>query len=168
MSNYTWSKNLGNLSSAFGDTWGQNGGRPLDYNNLSLEKSVLEYDQKHIVKIGGSYDTPFGRGRKYGSDMPLWADFVAGGWTLQYIGNYSSGMPVGFGATGTPNSNFATNRPFIMNPSGKSMNNPNFDAAAFDMTDLSVSRPSKTFFDITTFTWSLLATFFRGVTALYQ
>lgn len=147
MSNYTWSKNLGNLSSAFGDTWGQNGGRPMDYYNLSLEKSVLEYDQKHIVKIGGSYDTPYGRGRKYGGGLPLWLDFVAGGWTLQYIGNYSSGLPVGFGATSTPNSNFATNRPFIINPSGKSMNNPNFDRSAFDMTDLSVARPGKTFFD---------------------
>jgi hypothetical protein len=146
-SNYTFSKNLGNLSSAFGDTWGQNYSRPMDYYNLSLEKSVLEYDQKHIVKIGASYDTPFGRGRKYGHDLPMWLDFLSGGWTLQYIGNYSSGMPVGFGATGTPNSNFATNRAFIVNPTGKSMKNASFDASAFDMTDISVAHAGKTYFD---------------------
>ena len=33
--------------------------------------------------------------------------------TLQYIGNYASGTPIGFDATPTPNSNFATNRPII-------------------------------------------------------
>jgi hypothetical protein len=146
-SNYTWSKNLGNLSSAFGDTWGQNYSRPMDYYNLSSEKSVLEYDQKHIVKIGASYDTPFGRGRQYGHDLPMWLDFISGGWTLQYIGNYSSGMPVGFGATGTPNSNFATNRPYLINPNGKSMKNTSFDASTFDMTDLSTARSGKGYFD---------------------
>jgi hypothetical protein len=99
------------------------------------------------VKIGASYDLPIGRGRPYASTMPLWLGFFAGGWTVQYIGNYSSGMPVNFGATGTPNSNFATNRPFINNPGGQSMNNPNFDSAAFDMTDLSTPRPGKTYFD---------------------
>lgn len=52
-----------------------------------------------------------------------------------------------FGATGTPNSNFATNRPIINNPGGGSLENPNFDASKFDMTDLSNPRPDKTYID---------------------
>ena len=60
LSNYSFSKNLGNISSAFGDTWGMNYGRPMDYYNLKLEKSVLEFDQTHVVKIGASYDLPVG------------------------------------------------------------------------------------------------------------
>ncbi|MDZ4797538.1 MAG: carboxypeptidase-like regulatory domain-containing protein [Bryobacteraceae bacterium] len=143
LSNYSFSKNIGNISSAFGDTWGMNYSRPMDYNNLSLEKSVMEFDQTHVLKIGASYDTPFGRGRSFGGDMPRVANFAFGGWTLQYIGNYASGTPVGFGATGTPNSNFATNRPFINNPNGGSLLNPNYNASTFDMTDLSNSRPDK-------------------------
>jgi hypothetical protein len=143
LSNYSFSKNLGNISSAFGDTWGMNYGRPMDYYNLKLEKSVLEFDQTHVVKIGASYDLPLGRGRHFAGGMPRALDFVAGGWTLQYIGNYASGTPVGFGATGTPNSNFATNRPFIINPSGASLVNPNFNSATFDMTDISTARPDK-------------------------
>lgn len=143
-SNYTLSKTLGNVSSAFGDTWGQNSGRPLDYYNLRLEKSVMEYDQRHVVKIGASYDLPFGRNRARGRNMPAWLDFFAGGWTLQYIGNYASGTPIGFGATATPNSNFATNRPFLIS-NGQPLYNPNFDPKKFDMTDISTPRPDKTY-----------------------
>ena len=124
-----------------------NSGRPLDYNNLALEKAVMEYDQTHVVKISASYDLPVGRKRQIASSMPLWTDFIVGGWTLQYIGNYASGMPVGLGATGTPNSNFATNRPFLINPTGASMYSANFDASQFDMTDISNPRPAKTYFD---------------------
>src|SRR6266496_2131239 len=72
-------------------------------------------------------------------------DFVAGGWTLQYIGNYSSGMPFGFGATGTPNSNFATNRSFLSNPDGGSLVNPSFNTGSFDMSDISTSRADKNY-----------------------
>jgi len=129
---------MGNVSSTFGDTWGMNSGRPLDYYNLRLEKSVMEYDQRHVVKIGASYDLPFGRSRARGRSIPMWLDFVAGGWTLQYIGNYSSGMPMGFGATGTPNSNFATNRPFLIT-NGQPLYNSSFDPKKFDMTDINTS-----------------------------
>jgi hypothetical protein len=147
LSNYTFSKNLGNLSSAFGDTWGQNYSRPANYYNLAAEKSVLEFDQTHIVKIGATYDLPFGKGRPYGSKMPMALDFVAGGWTLQYIGGYRSGTPVGFGATGTPNANFATNRPFINNPNGGSLLNSSFNVNNFDMTDISNARADKKYID---------------------
>lgn len=145
LSNYTFSKNIGNISSAFGDSWGMNYSRPMDYYNLSLDKSVLEFDHTHVVKIGASYDLPFGRGRRFGTGMPKALNFVAGGWNLQYIGNYQSGEPIGFGATGTPNSNFATNRPFINNPGGGSLLNSSFTASSFDMTDISTARPSKAY-----------------------
>ena len=46
-----------------------NYGRPMDYYNLKLEKSVLEFDQTHVVKIGASYELPVGRGRHFGSNM---------------------------------------------------------------------------------------------------
>ncbi len=64
---------------------------------------------------------------------------------IQYIGNYNSGTPVNLGATGTPNFNAITNRPFLINPDGKAMTNPNFSASAFDMTDISNARPDKTY-----------------------
>ncbi len=141
MANYTFSKNLGNISSAFGDTWGQNWGRPLDYYNLSLEKSVLEFDQRHVVKIGATYDLPIGRSKRFGTDWNRLMDFALGGWTLQYLGNYSSGMPLNLEGTGTPNANFATNRVFLVNPNGESMT-VNFDPSSFDMANISSSGTS--------------------------
>jgi hypothetical protein len=137
LANYTWSKTLDNLSSVFGDTWGMNAGRPLDYYNMALEKSVSDFDRTHYVKIGASYDVPVGRKKQFGSDMHKALDFLVGGWTLQYIGNYSSGQPIGFGATGTPNANFATNRAIIDNPNGLSLKNSGFDQSNFDMSNLS-------------------------------
>ena len=130
LSNYTFSKNIGNISSAFGDTWGMNYSRPMDYNNLSLEKSVMEFDQTHIFKIGASYDMPFGRGpqlrRRYASRRKLrpWRMDAPVHWKL-----LPAALRCGFGATATPNSNFATNRPFINNPSGGSLLNPNYNAS---------------------------------------
>jgi hypothetical protein len=137
-SNYTFSKAIGNVSSAFGDTWGQNWGRPFDYYNLGLEKSVMEYDQTHIVKVGASYDLPIGTNRQFGRTWNRATNFLIGGWTLQYLGNYASGMPLSLGATGTPNSNFATNRPFLINPSGAPMT-VNFDPKNFDMSNISTT-----------------------------
>ncbi len=139
LSNYTFSKTIDNLNSAFGDTWGQNYGRPQDYYNLALEKSISEFDRTHFVKIGASYDLPVGKGRTFGNGMHPVFEFLAGGWTLQYIGNYSSGEPLGFGATGTPNFNAATNRANIVNPQGSSLRNSGFDAAQFDMSRLSTA-----------------------------
>jgi hypothetical protein len=133
LANYTFSKTIDNMNSAFGDTWGMNGGRPLDYYNLALEKSISQFDQTHFVKIGATYDLPFGKGRTLGRDMNKFADFFVGGWTLQYIGNYSSGMPLGFGATGTPNANFATNRVVVNNPNGQPLVNSAFDQSKFQM-----------------------------------
>ena len=133
LANYTFSKTIDNMNSAFGDTWGQNAGRPLDYYNLALEKSISDFDRTHFVKIGASYELPFGRNRPLGSSMNRALDFIVGGWTLQYIGNYSSGEPLGFGATGTPNSNFATNRAMINNPNGQSLKSSSFDPSQFQM-----------------------------------
>lgn len=137
LANYTFSKTIDNMNSAFGDTWGQNGGRPLDYYNLALEKSISDFDRTHFVKIGATYDLPFGRNRAVGGSMHPVLDFFAGGWTLQYIGNYSSGEPLGFGATGTPDTNFATNRAIINNPNGDSLKNSSFDQKNFQMNLLS-------------------------------
>jgi len=58
------------------------------------------------------------------------------GWTIQYIGNYKSGFPLGFSGTATPNSNFATNRALIVNPNGEPLTVP-FDSSMFDMSLIS-------------------------------
>jgi hypothetical protein len=41
--------------------------------------------------MNGTWDVPVGRERKYGSDMPLWADAIVGGWTVSTIFQARSG-----------------------------------------------------------------------------
>jgi hypothetical protein len=138
LSNYTWSKTIDNLNSAFGDTWGQNSGRPMDYYNLALDKSVSSSDRTHWIKIGASYDLPVGRGRQFGGSMNKAVNFAVGGWTLQYLGNYSSGEPIGFGGTGTAAGNFQTQRAMLVNPDGKPLK-VDWNSSAFDMSRISTA-----------------------------
>ncbi len=119
LSNYTFSKSIDNVRSAFGDTWGANSGRPANYYNLALDKSISDADRTHTFKVAAQYDLPFGRGRRFGSTARRAVDSAFSGWTIQYIGNYNSGWPLGIGGSGTPNSNFATNSGFAINPNGR-------------------------------------------------
>jgi len=134
LANYTFSKSISNLSSNF-STW-TNYGRPLDYYNLRLEKAVSDYDITHTVKIGLSYELPFGKGRKFGSNWHPIIDALLGGWEFQYLGNYRSGMPLGFPGTGIPNFNEATNRAVFENPRGEPLM-VHFDESKFDLSNVS-------------------------------
>jgi hypothetical protein len=134
LSNYSFSKSIDNVRSAFGDTWGMNSGRPADYYNQALDKSISDADRTHSVKIAVQYDLPFGRGRRFGSRARSALDFAIGGWTIQYIGNYNSGPALGIGGSGAPNSNFATNRGFAVNPNGEPL------TAGWDSNQIDLSR----------------------------
>jgi hypothetical protein len=46
---------------------------------------------KHRVVMNSTWDVPVGRQRKYGSDMPGWADAIVGGWTVSTIFQARSG-----------------------------------------------------------------------------
>ncbi len=78
--NYTWSKNMTNMQSSLE---GDNGGRPLNFYNLALEKAVAQDDQPHLLKVFFSWDTPIGRGRTIGGDMPSWLSAVIGNWQVK-------------------------------------------------------------------------------------
>ena len=46
---------------------------------------------KHRVVMNSTWDVPFGRERRFGSGLPLWADAIAGGWTVSTIFQARSG-----------------------------------------------------------------------------
>ena len=74
--NYTWSKNLTNVQSS---QVNDNAGRPLDYYNLQLEKSLSDDDQPHLFKAYLSYDLPFGRGKSLFANSPKIVNTIVGG-----------------------------------------------------------------------------------------
>ncbi|HYR41383.1 MAG TPA: TonB-dependent receptor [Terriglobia bacterium] len=150
ISNYTFSKSIDNVRSAFGDTWGANSGRPVNYYNLSLDKSISDADRTHVFKIAVQYDLPFGRGHRFGANAPAAIHSVLGGWTLHYIGNYESGVPLGITGSDTPNSNLATSHGFEWNPNGQPLNVV-WNSNHIDMTSINQSSPPNKYFDTSVF-----------------
>jgi hypothetical protein len=51
----------------------------------------------HAFKVTGSYDVPFGRGKRFGVDINPWLDGVAGGWSINLTGKITSGQVLNFG-----------------------------------------------------------------------
>jgi len=81
---YTWSK-------AMEATEFLNAVDPRPYEN------VAGLDRTHRVAGSGIWELPFGRGRKWGSQMHQAVDFAAGGWQLGGLYQHQSGAPLGFG-----------------------------------------------------------------------
>jgi hypothetical protein len=54
---------------------------------------VCSYDLKHNFVASALYELPFGRGRRFGSEMPGWANVIVGGWNLSNIATLQSGLP---------------------------------------------------------------------------
>jgi hypothetical protein len=49
------------------------------------------FTSRHRFLAFGIWDTPLGRGRKYGSGLPRFADYVVGGWQVSWEGFIKSG-----------------------------------------------------------------------------
>ncbi len=81
---YTWSK----LMEATGFL---NAGDPMPYETIS------GFDRSHRVAASGIAELPFGKGRKFASDLPRWADTLVGGWQIAFIVQRQTGPPIGFG-----------------------------------------------------------------------
>jgi Carboxypeptidase regulatory-like domain len=133
--NYTFSKTIQNMESTLR---GDNAARPLDYYNLRLEKSLADNDLTHTFKMGLNYDLPFGRGRQLLTNMNRALEFVLGGWTLSFVGDYYSGTPLRFTGSGIPGWNGRANRADLNNPSGDSLLS-GFDPSKFDASAVSTS-----------------------------
>jgi hypothetical protein len=61
-----------------------------------LEKRLVDYDAPQHFAILGSFDIPYGRGRKWGPNLNHAANFFLGGWNLAANFNRRSGLPLAF------------------------------------------------------------------------
>lgn len=55
---------------------------PFDINNRRLNYAWSDFDRRHALQGTYLIELPFGRGRKFGSDIPKALDWVIGGWQL--------------------------------------------------------------------------------------
>ncbi len=82
---YTWSKAMDAIDY-------QNAGDPLPYYCISPQ------DHTHRLSASGSYELPFGRGRRFLAGIHPVADALLGGWQLQAVYNRQSGPPLTWSA----------------------------------------------------------------------
>ncbi len=113
---YTYSKSIGDIcgASAAGDT--TNCGYQ-DVRNLRNERAIDNADIPHRFVSSAVYDLPVGRGRRFGSHMPKFADTILGEWSLGSIITAAEGVPFSVAVSGNPaNSGTFTivNRPNVV------------------------------------------------------
>ncbi len=105
--NYTFGKsidlrsNVERVGSSTGVLW--NPWQP------GLMKGVSDYDNQHLFSMQGVYGLPFGKGKKFGTSVPGWANAIIGGWQLSGMWRWSSGFPISVYETGLWPTNWNNN-----------------------------------------------------------
>jgi len=131
---YTWSHCLTDNSGYYG-VWSATSATPGSpyYQNLynpQADYASCYFDSRNILSAYGTYQLPFGKGQRYGSNMNSVANAVVGNWQANAIISLHSGFPLavyeatdtsGTGSRGPrPNcsaaqTTFGTSQPVIIN-----------------------------------------------------
>jgi hypothetical protein len=93
--NYTWSKSLDWTSQAerIPTSGGNNQAQILNSWNPSQLRGISDFDATHQINANWLLDLPFGRGKRFGSNMSRLPDTLAGGWQLNGLLRWTSGLP---------------------------------------------------------------------------
>jgi hypothetical protein len=59
-------------------------------------RMISDLDSTHRVSISGIYQLPFGKGQRFGSGASGWVDALIGGWQVQGVYTFQTGLPVVF------------------------------------------------------------------------
>lgn len=84
--NYTWSKNLDNIS-----VDGNGFTATLDNYNLNQFRGRSDVDRPHVFNGSVIYTLPVGTGKFIGGNMPRWMDGIVGGWDIGSLVVWQSG-----------------------------------------------------------------------------
>jgi hypothetical protein len=96
--NYTFAKSIDDGSTLESQAATSNFVRnPLD---LRRQRAVSNFDVRHSINTNWLVALPFGRDKRFGSNMPGAANAVLGGWQISGIFRYHSGLPIANGIGG--------------------------------------------------------------------
>jgi outer membrane receptor protein involved in Fe transport len=102
--NYTWSHGMTNSIGFYGaPSITNNSAYAENVYDMHAEYGPVGQDVRNAVNWNMIYDLPIGRGRQFGSGMPLILDEIVGGWKIGMTGVAYSGFPTTI-TTGTNNS----------------------------------------------------------------
>jgi hypothetical protein len=90
--NYTYSQSIDNASGlqtsgTYGSAFVLNSLAPDD------NRGVSDFDARHVVNANFIFEMPFGKGRKFFSNLGSVGDAFLGGWQMTGIYRYNSGLP---------------------------------------------------------------------------
>jgi hypothetical protein len=98
MASYTYAKFLDDTDGPEGWASISSGGATIrNYYDLKAEKSVDGTDVPQSLALNYVYELPFGRGKKFGSNMNGIEDAVLGGWQVSGITHVQGGFPLSIG-----------------------------------------------------------------------
>jgi Carboxypeptidase regulatory-like domain len=86
---YTWAHNLDNTDGYLGFY----AVSPIYFYDHRLNKGNSSLDQRHVFTASAVYDLPFGRGRRFGTNINRPLDLLAGGWQFNAIVQAETGTP---------------------------------------------------------------------------
>ncbi|HXJ43406.1 MAG TPA: hypothetical protein VNH18_29255, partial [Bryobacteraceae bacterium] len=76
------------------DTSGESSNSPIQNSfNLAAQRGSSTFDVRHKVTFSGTYEFPFGHGKRFLASAPKAVDWIAGGWQLNHIVTLQSGLP---------------------------------------------------------------------------
>lgn len=105
--NYTFSKSIDLRSNT--ERAGSSSGVLWNPWQPGLMKGVSDYDNTHLFNMLAVYNLPVGRGKRFATDIPRWADAVIGGWQISGVWRWSSGFPISVFETGVWPTNWNNN-----------------------------------------------------------
>ena len=136
LASYTVSKFLDNTS---GDqdwvTWQTSGIR--NFYNLAAEKAFDPNDIPQSFVLSYIAELPFGKGKRFGSNIHPALDAVVGGWQFSGVTTFKSGLPLGITVSSNNTNSFGGGqRPNLVSnpnavPAGADRHNEWFNTAAF-------------------------------------
>ena len=89
---FTYGKSIDEVSTASLGFHG--GGYARDWNHPEWEKGPSDFDQKFRFVNSFSYTLPIGKGKKFLGRLNGVGNAILGGWELQGIQSYTSGVPL--------------------------------------------------------------------------
>lgn len=113
--NYTLSHSIDNSSAA--ESGAGNGGAVIqDSFDYSAFRGSSDFDIRHNISSAGLIELPFGKGKHFLGDAPGWVNQFAGGWALNVIARYRSGLPTTISNAGLYPTNYLSSAIAIAKP----------------------------------------------------
>ena len=103
--NYTWSHSIDNGSTAESGA-GQFGGTLQSVYQPGAFRGSSDFDIRHNINANAVYELPFGKNQKFLSSANKFVNQVVGGWSVNTIMRYRTGLATTIGGSGIWNTNY--------------------------------------------------------------